>query len=340
VIAPPGGHVVFWADGQPEQGLTHVNFKLDGDGERLALYAGSDNHKGLINEVYYGPQTLDRPWGRYPDGGAVWRALAPTPGQPNRQPAPVISSLGHEPLFPAPGLPVTVSARIHDDSAIVSATLHYSAGLGFQVVPLQPISGDLYSAFIPSQTAGIVVNYYVQARDDLGEVTTYPAAAPAVSYGYRVGYAPPPLFINEFLASNATVNQDEMGAYEDWVELYNAGETPLDVGGMYLSDDLSRPTKWRFPDGAVIPPGGFLLIWTDDDEQDGPLHSGFKLSKTGEEIGLFERDSAANVLIDRVIFGPQMTDVSTGRWPDGGENWTAFESPTPGWNNSSSLAVR
>jgi hypothetical protein len=179
-----------------------------------------------------------------------------------------------------------------------------------------------------------VVSYYVQAQDDLGELATYPVAAPAVTYGYRVGYTPPPLFINEFLASNDAVNRDEMGEYEDWVELYNAGDVPLDVGGMYLTDDLGRPTRWRLPAGTLIPARGFLLIWTDDDEGDGPLHASFKLSKEGEEIGLFDRDAAANALIDSVLFGPQATDVSAGRTPDGGATWTTFLTPTPGGSNA------
>jgi spore coat protein CotH len=334
VGVPAGGHVIFWADGQPWQGPTHVNFKLDGDGERLALYAGPEGYNGLVDEVYYGPQVVDQPWGRYPDGGATWRRLIPSPGQTNRQPPPVISDLGHMPSSPLPGQAVTVTAFIHDDGTVVSATLYYSAGLGFAAVPLASVAGGLYSAQIPPQADGVAVAYYVQAQDDLGAGATYPAGAPTVTYGYQVGDTPPPLFINEFLASNDGVNQDEQGQYEDWVELYNAGELPLEVGGMYLTDDLSQPTKWRIPAGTLIPAGGLLLIWADRDLGDGPLHASFRLSRTGEEIGLFDRDAAANALIDRVIFGPQTTDVSTGRWPDGGATWTSFGSPTPGGNNT------
>jgi spore coat protein CotH len=333
VTVPAGDHVIFWADDQSEQGPTHINFKLDGDGERLALYAGPDNYNGLIDEIYYGPQTVDESLGRYPDGGATWRVLIPTPGQANQQPPPTISDLRHSPASPLTGQTVTVISMVQDDDSVASATLYYNTGSGFQAVPMQPIAGILYSAQIPPQAGGVTVAYYVRAQDDLGGAATYPKDAPAVTYGYQVGYTPPPLFINEFLASNDSVNQDETGAYEDWVELYNGGTESLDVGGMYLTDDLSRPTKWRLPDGTVIPAGGFLLIWTDDDEEDGPLHAGFKLSKDGEEIGLFDRDSAANTLIDSVVFGPQATDVSTGRSPDGGETWTTFDLPTPGGRN-------
>jgi len=345
VTLPPGGHIVFWADAQPEQGPTHVNFKLNGDGERLALYAGPDNYNGLIDEIYYGPQTVDQPWGRYPDGGATWRTLTPTPGGTNRQPPPNVSHLAHVPAVPIAGQPVDIIALIQDDGAILSATLHYTvnSGLGignwelgigdsfFVSSPMFPIAGVLYQAEIPGQADGIDVSYYVTAQDDEGELTIYPGGAPTATYGYRVGYAPPPVFINEFLASNASVNTDEWGEYEDWVELYNAGDIPIDVGGMVLTDDLSRPTKWRIPGGTVIPAGGFLLVWTDDDESDGPLHTNFHLSKDGEEIGLFDHDGAR---IDSVVFGPQATDVSMGRTPDGGAAWTTFDPPTPGKSNT------
>jgi hypothetical protein len=334
VVALPGDHVTFWADAQTDQGPTHVSFKLNGDGERLALYAGPGGYNGLIDEIYYGPQTVDQPWGRYPDGGTDWRYLVPTPGQANQQPPPAISHLRHVPLSPLTGQAVHVIATIQDDGAVLSATLYYSAGLGLQSVPLRPIAGDLYSAQVPPQPDGVSVSYYVLARDDLGATATYPQGAPDVTYGYQVGYTPPALFINEFLASNDSVNQDERGEYEDWVELYNAGDQPLDVGGMYLTDDLSRPTRWRIPHGTLIPAGGFLLIWTDDDEGDGPLHASFKLSRTGEEIGLFDGDVTANTLIDSILFGPQATDVSSGRSPDGGETWTTFDPPTPEQSNT------
>ncbi len=348
VTVPPGGHVLFWADEQPEQGPAHANFKLNGDGERLALYAGPDNYNGLIDEIYYGPQAVDQPWGRYPDGGSTWRTLTPTPGGTNRQTPPVVSYLAHVPAVPAADQPVDIIALIQDDGAVLSATLYYSvnsgleirdAGAGFVLRPssfvsssMLPLAGVLYQAEILGQADGVTVSYYVTAQDDEGEVTLYPTGAPAVTFSYRVGYAPPPLFINEFLASNASVNTDEWGEYEDWVELYNAGDAPLDVGGMHLTDDLSWPTQWRIPEGTLIPAWSFLLVWADEDETDGPLHANFKLDKEGEEIGLFDRDGAR---IDSVVFGPQSTDVSTGRTPDGGATWITFDPPTPGESNTS-----
>ena len=51
------------------------------------------------------------------------------------------------------------------------------------------------------------------------------------------------LFINEFLASNSTVIANDVGEFDDWVEIYNVNPFPTDIGGMYLTDDLGNPTK-------------------------------------------------------------------------------------------------
>ncbi|MBN1426237.1 CotH kinase family protein [Candidatus Fermentibacteria bacterium] len=135
------------------------------------------------------------------------------------------------------------------------------------------------------------------------------------------------LFINEFLALNTGTNQDEAGEYDDWVEIYNPGPDPVQMGGLFLTDDLSFTTKWAFPD-TVLESGAFMLLWCDDDDN-GPFHASFKLSADGEELGLFGRISAGNALIDSHVFGPQEADRSEGRLPDGGDTWVRFFEPTP-----------
>ena len=143
---------------------------------------------------------------------------------------------------------------------------------------------------------------------------------------------PPHLFINEFLASNDNVNQDELGDFDDWVEIYNPGPDAVPLGGLFLTDDLTDPIKWVLPD-VELAPGAFLLVWCDDEVIEGPLHAPFKLSASGEDIGLFDRLEQGNGLIDGYTFGPQTTDISGGRQTDGGLPWVFFTSPTPGAGN-------
>ncbi len=146
------------------------------------------------------------------------------------------------------------------------------------------------------------------------------------------------LFINEFLAKNDSLNQDETGAYADWVEIYNPGPGAVEMGGLFLTDDLTSTTKWAFPD-TVLDAGGFMLVWCDNDEEDGPLHTSFKLDGDGEEIGLFGRLASGNELIDSCSFGPQSDDISLGRSTDGGSTWKLFSDPTPGYSNETVIAT-
>jgi hypothetical protein len=137
------------------------------------------------------------------------------------------------------------------------------------------------------------------------------------------------LFLNEFLADNGSVLTDERGDYDDWVEIHNAGTEPVRLGGLRLTDDWRSPRKWEFPD-TVIPAGGFLLVWCDNEPDEGPLHATFGLNAvTGEQLGLFEPDPPFVLVIDTLRFGPQRTDTSYGRLPDGGEQWLLMPQPTP-----------
>jgi hypothetical protein len=141
----------------------------------------------------------------------------------------------------------------------------------------------------------------------------------------------PDVVINEFMPSNAATIQDEVGAYPDWIELYNAGDEDVDLGGFTISDTLSEPDKHELADGVIVPAGGFLLLWADDDEEDeGDTHLGFKLSAGGEEIGLYTPEGVA---VDEVTFGEMATDISAARTPDGSDTWELTDAPSPGESN-------
>ncbi len=140
------------------------------------------------------------------------------------------------------------------------------------------------------------------------------------------------LVINELMASNDSSIQDPQDQYDDWIEIHNYGPHYIDIGGMYLTDDLSIPNKWRFPDGTIIPADGFLLIWADNDTGDTGLHANFKLEADGEEIGLV--DSDGETLIDSIDYPSQRADISYGRYPDAGQDWRFLSTASPGSENS------
>ena len=108
------------------------------------------------------------------------------------------------------------------------------------------------------------------------------------------------------------------------------GTEAVDLSGMYLTDDLTNPTKSRIPDGVQIGAGSYLIFYADDDAEQGVLHTSFKLSKAGESIGIFDTDENNQQQIDAYTFALQRDGESAGRDPVDPTRWNAYGIPTPG----------
>ena len=68
------------------------------------------------------------------------------------------------------------------------------------------------------------------------------------------------IVINEVMADPITGIRDDNDELCDWIELYNTTDRDIPLDGLGLSDNESKPLKWRFPDGAVIPARGYYLV--------------------------------------------------------------------------------
>jgi len=145
------------------------------------------------------------------------------------------------------------------------------------------------------------------------------------------GIVPVPVFINEWMADNSGALADPAdGDFEDWFELYNAGDETVDLGGYLLTDDPSGG-RWPIPSGTLLLAGGFLLVWADEEPGQnqagtGDIHADFRLGQAGEAIALY---TPGNVLVDLVTFEAQSANASEGRWPDGGGSLVPLLTFTP-----------
>ncbi len=251
---------------------------------------------------------------------------------------PMIYDVSYSPSEPGPGDSITICASVfdHEGLALVQLSLDYEdqSPFFFPMV-FSPVPGtqrveetDRYMGTIAAAAAGKEVSFYVDAFDNSGHNSVYPRSGSITirSTVFNIRN----LKLNEFMADNDNGIHDETGDNDDWFELYNAGDVDVNLGGMYLTDNLTDPDKWQVPDTSIAA-RGFLLFWADEEEEEGPLHTNFKLSKGGEELGLFDDDGVT--LIDSVTFGEQETDVSYGRSPDGADVWHLFEQSTPGEKN-------
>lgn len=141
------------------------------------------------------------------------------------------------------------------------------------------------------------------------------------------------LVINEFMATNqeTLVDPEEADEYPDWIEIYNGGAGAVELGGMFLTDELQDLSKWQIPAGVSISPGQHLLFFADSDDSQGAYHTNFRLRGIGEIVALIDRDGTT--VVDSIAFEEQVPDVSLGRSPDGADAWVFFEEPTPGAAN-------
>ena len=162
--------------------------------------------------------------------------------------------------------------------------------------------------FIPLQSGDY--DWYVLASNEI-EDEKFPV------YDYRSFEVLNPitnqsLLINEMLANNVTTNMDEAGEYDDWVELWNNNDLQADLTNHFLTDKRDNLTKWKFPDSSSrILPNDYILIWCDEDQDQGNLHTNFKLSSGGEFLALIHPDG--ETILDSVTFPYQQEDISYGR---------------------------
>lgn len=190
-------------------------------------------------------------------------------------------------------------------------------------------AGDgIYCAYFPEMAFTGNFYFYAEAIDKTGLDYREPICTDRV---HSFGLSGNSLFINEILADNSAIIKDEFGDFDDWIEIYNGGDETIFLGDKYLTDDRFTPEKWKMPND-YIEPGEFRLIWADDQLEQGEWHAGFRLSKDGEFIGLYDFIEGELVLLDGFDFSEMEKDVSFGRLPDGSGLFTSL-SPTPNGPN-------
>jgi hypothetical protein len=300
----------------------------DGNGPSLELI-----HPDLDNAlpISWDPSTVD--WG--------------TPGAQNsaykENIMPVCKDGSRNIDLPTSSDAVTVTVIAYDYEGLASVKLYVDTGAGYVAQSMYDdglngdgVAGDsIFTTLIQSQNSGTLVKYYAIATDDIGQTDTWPNNAPAEYHAYTVDYTPPALRITEIMAVNESGVKDEFNEYEDWFEIYNAGSAAINLGGMFISDDLGTSRAFKLP-SMVLNPGGYFLFWADNDVEQGDMHVDFKLSSGGEAIALFETVDHGNVLIDGWKFGIMSADVSMGFYPQEGNAPEYLTVPTPGASNESS----
>lgn len=316
----------------------NTNFKLTSGGETVFL----ENSSGtLIDRVEFPAISAGQSYGRYPDGSSnLAISGTPTQGVTNGgTETPAIVSTTREPIVPGLNQTVTIKTTLVSTGGIAAVKLFYRFNTGTFTSTTMSLQSGFYTATIPGQASTGKVEYYLEAEGTNGLKSYEPATAPNKVLSYLLNTDPlPQLVINEFLAFNSSCcpdNSSGTNEFDDWIEIYNTGSSSVDIGGMYVSDNKANPFKYQIPDDepgvTTIPAGGFLIIWADNQSEQGALHADFALSNAGEDIGIYYIDGRK---IDDYTFGAQSENVSWGRVTNGGATWKSFSSPTQGQSNN------
>lgn len=245
--------------------------------------------------------------------------------------SPVIENVNHEYMPNEQELKIT--AQVNDEKVPTVTIAWKLDDEAFVKEVLELVSLDDYSFVKNDLSNSGVFSYYIEASDENGNTTREPMAG---VYTCKYGESGTTLRINEFLASNSVSVYDNYGQTEDYIELYNYGTEIIELGDKYLSDNRDKPLKWQLPAISLLP-NDFLIIWADDDTKQGDSHANFKLSKSGEFIGLFDSPDMGFLPIDTLSYASQESDVSEGVMDGSILEKQAFL--TPGGENNSELVA-
>ncbi len=342
----------------------HSGFGLSRKGQRVLLIQGTT----VRDAITFGPQAPNGAIGRVIDGTGAWTLVNASPAAANTarpfstdtstlkinewMAAPIsgddwfeIHNSGSEPvalgglwLSDTPGLPKVTQipslsfaapngcVRLDADGTNHGFnSVNFRLSNGGDSISLTAADGVtlIDSISFSVQRPGVSEGHFPDAS---GPVTPFPLS----SSPNDNNWLPAEVRINEALTNSAL-------PLEDYVELHNPTLTTVDISHWWLSDDHFSRRKYQFPNGTMIPPGGYLVI-SESQFNIGP--NAFSLSSLGDEIVLSSADGSGLLtgFRSQFDFSAASGDVSFGFIETAGspEFWL-LEARSPGSANSNAI---
>lgn len=227
----------------------------------------------------------------------------------------------------------TIAVEVHNCSASSSdifwaATLVQSSNRPFATsedVSLEQLGGP--------GTYTLTAHFLPLADSQLADSLTTPIRVNEVSAGNDI-------FVGDYFKRN------------DWFELYNTTDTPLDAAGLYVSDNIGKPYKFQIVASptvpTVIPPHGYLVVWADHLQSLTQVHADFKLSNNARQVvtvtssddfvaanaDFFAQHPTLANFTDALSYDAHLGHQSIGRFPDGANALHLMNRPSIGTANS------
>ena len=139
-----------------------------------------------------------------------------------------------------------------------------------------------------------------------------------------------PVQISEIMTANRSIVYPD-GSTPDWVELFNNSAQDVDLSG-YGFSGTAASVRYTFPQGTVVPAGGYLVLPCDGNDGKGANAAHLGLSAEGGETVLLTRpDGTLYAAVVTVASEPDVSLVY-----DGSVLPTVTKQPTPGFANDES----
>ncbi|MFZ1406225.1 MAG: lamin tail domain-containing protein, partial [Anaerolineae bacterium] len=137
----------------------------------------------------------------------------------------------------------------------------------------------------------------------------------------------PPISLNEVLPAPFAIDWNGDGTADqndEWIELYNAGASPVNLEGWQLDDLANGGTApYTIPAGRLLGPGEFAIFFRSE--------TGVALNNTGsEQVRLL---APGGIQVEDYWFANPDVDWSYSKVVDGGTVWTDAYPPSPGASN-------
>lgn len=115
------------------------------------------------------------------------------------------------------------------------------------------------------------------------------------------------------------------GEGDDWLELYQRGNQPVDISALYLTDDpsLAGKTKHAIANLSFVGPKSWVVFRADGEPQRGSDHLNFRLSSKGETLRIYS--DSLNVIDEILVAESFVQGGSNGRLPDGEDRLVSFD---------------
>ncbi len=142
------------------------------------------------------------------------------------------------------------------------------------------------------------------------------------------------IIISEYMTNNVYTFLDKNGRANDWVELYNTSDLPVNIGTIFLSDNLNIQNKFKLPDYEMQPDEYLIISLSSRGDNSDRFTAQFSLGGNDSQIVISDNSGYA---IDMLDIYDLPEGVSAGQNSAG--LFGFYSVPTPGRVNSKNIST-